>query len=157
MHIKHVPRWMEARREKLHHGAVDRFLSPYIFIMWGICAVHSYVSILEDTRILIMGLYGAISAAHKTVQRKCAWDKDMHVLESSTNLSWLVILDFLCNVQCALLSIVWLRGFSFDGAALYWVAGLVVVAVQHCILFACYQRVVRRSIRAYNTISQSDV
>ena len=158
MHMKHVPRWMEARREKLHHGAADRFLSPYIFIMWIICAVHNYVAILDDIQILIMGLYSVISAAHKTVQRKRAWDNDMHVLENTTtNLAWLVTLDFLCNAQCALLSIIWLQGFAFAGAAIYWVAGLVAVGVQHCLLFTCYQRVVRRSIRTYNTISQSDV
>ena len=149
---------METGAKKLHHGAANRFLSPYIFIMWSICAVHSYIAILSDTRLLIMGLYSVISAAHKTVKRKRVWDNDMHVLENTTtNLAWLVVLDFLCNAQCALLSIIWLQGFAFPGAVIYWVAGLVAVGAQHCFLFTCYQRVVRRSIRTYNTISQSDV
>ena len=149
----------EVHSKNITDGFLDRFYSPYIFIIWFISCTHYGIKYMEiDLAFSIQILYSILASSYHTIKRKTKWDRDMHVLDNTnTNLSCLVLLDFICNVLASIVSTFFLCGFyeHYSGilAVSMWFTALGLTAILHATLHFCYKSIVRNTMRQYSSIS----
>lgn len=160
MHVNHIHKLKEVRHVRLHKGFLDRFYSPYIFVIWIIsCSNYGIPYMTTDISFIIQIAYSVLASAYHTNRHKKEWDRDMHVLENNnTNLTWLLFVDFICTCLSSFVSIMFLCGI-YEAylpivAISLWVGAFISTCALHVFLHYYYRSVIRSTMRSYDSISE---
>lgn len=82
LHVAYVPRLITKRKEKVLREYIERFYSPYIFILWIFVAFD-----INDCKhmVYIVPLLTCISASHSTYRKYQTYYKDLVYVMQNEN------------------------------------------------------------------------